>query len=260
VLVLFFSANYLPKSNHMKNTLRLILGGFSAVAFVVAAHAADLSAGAFSANMVVGNVTYKAGMTGEYAPLATGTILHQGAVIKTGAESSVSIEFSSGATAMVRPNTEIEVAKFEQALFSGDVPELEEPAVSNTVMNLLSGEVVSSVKKLKTSSEYVVNSPIGAAGVRGTFFSVVYDPVTKTMKVSTLFGSVRVSVPNGTIAETANTDEQVIVNNGQLVKASLPDDLRQYLIGLINNLRIPLSLKKHLLKVIEHSQVGVSLN
>lgn len=174
----------------MKNALRLALGALCALAFSVAAQAADLVAGLYKANQAIGDVTYKLPGSSEFLPVVNGRPLPQGVVIKTGAKSTVSIEFNSGATALIRPNTQIEISKFEQALFSGGATGPEEPAVSSTKMMLLNGEVVSNVKKLKTGSEYVVNTPIGAAGVRGTTFQVVYDPTNKVLRVLTAEGKV----------------------------------------------------------------------
>ena len=243
----------------MKNSLRYIFGSFIAFSFAVAAHAADLVSVGFSASEVFGDVTTKADGGGPYVALAAGTMLKDGAVIKTGENSTVSITFASGAVAMIRPNTEIEITKFEQAVFSGMVSQLEEPSQSNTKMKLLRGEVVSKVKKLKPSSEYSVVAPNGAAGVRGTFFSVSYDPVKKTLTVSTLEGSVVVTLPDGTTFDTAFANQQIIIEGETGKKDRLPLDKRQFLERLAGFFGST-SQNQSLLRVLNHFQIGVSPN
>lgn len=239
----------------MKQTLRLILGGLFAVAFTVASHAADLVAGPFEARDVRGTVTYKDAGSDAYQPVVSGQALKEGVSIKTAANSSVSILFKSGATAMIRPNSEIEVTKFEQALFSGGTDGAEEPAVSNTQIALVNGEVISNVKKLKATSQYVVNTPVGAAGVRGTFFNVRFDAVNRTMTVGTLSGSVVVTLRDGSASEIANTNEQITIAANALLKDVLSLVTRQYLEGFRNLLVKELQA---IFPNLDASQIGVS--
>jgi hypothetical protein len=244
----------------MKHTLRIILGGFAAVAFSLCAQAAEMAAGAISVNQVYRDVTCKFPGSEEFVPVVNGKILPQGSIIKTGDESTVNLEFSSGATAMVRPNSQIEVTKFEQELVSGKNEfGNEEPSVSSTKMMLLTGEVVSNVKKLKKGSEYIVNTPIGSAGVRGTFFSVSYNPSTKKLIVSTLVGKVEVTLPNGSVVELVDANEQVVVEADKAVKARLPLATRNALSSLLRGIFKNAS-EADILKVIETTQIGVSIN
>lgn len=242
----------------MKNTFRYLLGGLLSVAFVALAQAAELKAGAFSASQARGDVTYKLAGSTEYLPLTSGTALAQGATIKTGANSTVSIVFASGATAMVRPNSEIEVTKFEQEAFTGAMPAREEPAVSDTQLRLLQGEVVSNVRKLKSTSKYVINTPVGAAGVRGTFFSASYDPSTGKLVVATLNGSVEVILPGATGGDIVDANEQLTINPNQApIKIKLPKSVALYLSELLGE-----SVKTITLTFpdLETSQIGVSIN
>jgi hypothetical protein len=243
----------------MKNALRLVFGAFCALTFSVAAQAADLVAGLYKASQVIGDVTYKVSGSEEFLPIVEGRPLPQGVVIKTGAKSTVSIEFNSGATALIRPNTQIEISKFEQALFSGGDSGIEEPAVSSTKMMLLNGEVVSNVKKLKAGSEYVVNSPIGAAGVRGTFFSVKYDPIKKQLTVSTLVGKVEVVFLSGTIFDSANDSEVVILELDRGRKIPMDWLERKRLRGLRGEILKKVGKPKIILSMVR-DQVSVSPN
>jgi hypothetical protein len=174
----------------MKNILRSLLGGLFAAAFVAVAQAANLVPGAISAGTVEGDVSYKLAGTSQYLPLTAGTALPQGATIKTGANSTASVVFSSGSVAVVTADSEVEITKFEQEVFSGPLPTGAEPSVSNTEIFVANGSVTSKVAKLKTGSSYVVKSPVGAAGVRGTTFVVSYNLSTGAFAVKTLEGRV----------------------------------------------------------------------
>jgi hypothetical protein len=181
----------------MKNILRLFVGAITASFIALAAQAAELAPAAYSAGAVTGDVTFKVPGASEFQPLASGAALPQGAVIKTGAESRVVIVFGSGSTAAIAPNSEIEITKFEQELFSGAVPVDSEPSVSNTQIRIIEGGVASRVAKLKTGSNYTVNSPVGAAGVRGTTFNVFYSVTTGEFSVATTEGLVVFSSAGG---------------------------------------------------------------
>lgn len=198
----------------MKTILRSLLGGLLASAFVIAAQAANLAPGAFSAGTVKGNVTYKLAGTTEFLPLSAGTALPQGATIKTGPSSLVAVVFSNGAVATITSDSEVEVTKFEQEVFSGSLSANAEPSVSNTELNVINGSVVSKVAKLKSGSSYVVKSPVGAAGVRGTTFKVSYNSETGAFSVSTVEGNVVVS--RGTVGGegTEVSAGQVLDENG----------------------------------------------
>ncbi len=197
----------------MKNILRLLASGFVAAFFVHAAHAANFAPGAYSAGTVKGDVSFKAAGAAEYQKLAAGVALPQGAVIKTGAKSTVVIVFGSGSTATVQENSEVEVTKFEQEVFSGPVPVDSEPAVSETVLRVVDGGVTSKVAKLKKGSSYTVNTPVGAAGVRGTVFNVFFNRSTGQFSIATAQGLV--------VFTNATTSSATPVASGQQFVATI---------------------------------------
>ncbi len=210
----------------MKNILRLIVGGLTAALFTVAAQAAELAPGAVSVGIAKGDVTYKIAGTTAYLPAPAGTALPQGATVKAGAGSTATLVFASGSVATIRPNSEVEITKFEQEAFSGPVSKKGEPSVSNTELKLIDGEVISNVAKLKKGSQFVVNSPIGAAGVRGTIFSIKIDRVTGAARITVLEGSVnlKASTPpttgtpaagNPVAAAPAGQKTEVLITAGQ---------------------------------------------
>jgi hypothetical protein len=159
----------------MKNILRLLAGGFASAFFALAVQAANLAPGAYSAGSVKGDVSYKLAGSSQYQPLSAGVALPQGATIKTGARSTVTIVFGSGSTAVIDSNSEVQVAKFVQDVFSGPVSVDAEPAISETEIKIIDGAVTSKVAKLKKGSSFTVSSPVGAAGVRGTSFKYSYS-------------------------------------------------------------------------------------
>jgi hypothetical protein len=217
----------------MKNILRSFLGGIAAVVLAVVAQAADLAPGALSAGTIKGDVSYKLAGTSQYLPLVAGTAIPQGATIKTGAGSIAVIVFGSGSTASIRPDSEIEITKFEQEAFSGPLPSDSEPSVSNTQLKVVNGQVVSKVSKLKKGSEFVVNSPVGAAGVRGTIFSVTYNAATGFYSVQVVEGGVVLQTITGQTVPLSE-NQQVQVQNGTLSAVSqLPAAVRRELLGAV---------------------------
>ena len=208
----------------MKTILRSLLGGLVAAAFVVVAQAADLAPGAFSAGTVKGDVSYKLAGTSQFLALTPGTSLTQGATIKTGESSLVAVVFSNGSVATVTSNSEVEITKFHQAAFSGSVPSGSEPSVSATEIKLINGSVVSKVSKLKPGSTYIVNSPVGAAGVRGTTFSVSYNAATGEYVVSTLDGSVIVYSGNFVGERPVGSGQSF---NGSAMSSLTPSQIQQ---------------------------------
>lgn len=174
----------------MKTMYRSTFGVIAALFLSVAVHAAELSAGAYSIGVSRGDVTYRLAGSETDRAAPAGTALPQGATVKTGAGSVATIVFSSGSVVTLRPNTVVEVAKFTQAPFTGPVEKRVEPSVSETQLVLVTGEAINTVAKLRTGSEYVMTSPVGAAGVRGTVFIVIYDEATKTGRVEVVSGKV----------------------------------------------------------------------
>ncbi|MCX6937514.1 MAG: FecR family protein [Verrucomicrobia bacterium] len=207
----------------MKNTLRLIVGGFIAALLSVAAQAAELAPGAITVGIAKGDVTYKIAGTTAYLPAPAGTALPQGATVKAGAGSTATLVFATGSVATIRPNTEVEITKFEQEAFSGPVSKKGEPSVSNTELKLIEGEVIPNVAKLKKGSQFVVNSPIGAAGVRGTIFAIKIDRATGAARITVLEGGVNLRAPRA-VADTAAAvaRNEILVSAGQSFEVPAP--------------------------------------
>lgn len=128
---------------------------------------------------VTGAVTaMKDGVT---TPLANGSEISQGYVVNTAKDSSVVLVFSNGATVNLAQDSSLSIDEFLQDPFADEVSVSKltaEPSVSNTKLNLSRGELVGNVKKLNydAGSSFTVQTPVGAAGIRGTTFRIVFRP------------------------------------------------------------------------------------
>lgn len=179
---------------------------------------AQTKAGSYQAAEVQGTATWTNPETKAVASLTSGQKLPQGAIITTSDKSSVVLVFSSGAIATISANSSLEVTRFSQSDFSETdlLDDKVEPSVSVTDLKLINGEVTSEVRRLRTGSEYNVNTPVGAAGVRGTLFSVSYNAATGEATISVLSGVVVAHLPTGEdFNVSANTLLRIPGQNGQ---------------------------------------------
>lgn len=114
-------------------------------------------------------------------PLTTGSAVQQTWRVVTLKNSSVMLVFSNGATIKLESETDLSIDEFLQDPLADNVKIAdlqEEPNVSTTKLNLARGELVGDVKHLKREqgSEFSVQTPVGAAGIRGTLFRIVFYP------------------------------------------------------------------------------------
>ncbi|MCF7687959.1 MAG: FecR family protein [Cephaloticoccus sp.] len=128
---------------------------------------------------VTGSVT--AIKDGNTIDLSAGVELTQGYVVNTANDSSVVLVFSNGATVNLAQDTSLSIDEFLQDPFADEISVAAmtaEPSSSTTKLNLSRGELVGNVKKLNTDagSTFTVNTPVGAAGIRGTTFRIVFRP------------------------------------------------------------------------------------
>ena len=96
--------------------------------------------------------------------------------------------------------------------------ESEEPSTSTTKLNLKNGEVVCKVKKLRMDegSSLTVETPVGAAGVRGTTFAVSYLPNQNGTDV----GTFTLSVTEGEVSLTDSEGNVTLVPAGKEIVIS----------------------------------------
>jgi hypothetical protein len=129
----------------------------------------------------------------------------QAARVNTGPASSVVLVFSNGATTQLGEDTEMVLEEFLQDPFGATIQVAtltEEPSTSRTRLGLNRGEIVGQVKRLRhdRGSSFIVQTPVGAAGIRGTTFRIVFRPTgtgQAFFQLSTVEGNV-VFQPPGT--------------------------------------------------------------
>jgi hypothetical protein len=169
---------------------------------------------------VVGQVTVAradatTAMLHNYDPLS------QGDVVITAKGASVVLVFSNGSTVSIGPDSKVAVDEFTQDPFDKNVKLTdlkEEPTTSHTKLNLTYGELVGNVKKLKGESTFQVQTPVGAAGIRGTTFRLVYRPTGTGQAFFSLSTETGVVIFQGTtgasipVGENREIDIQVKIN------------------------------------------------
>jgi hypothetical protein len=138
-------------------------------------------AGQIVAARVQGHVAVlsKAGL--ENRLLHDGDQVSEQATIVTSPEASVILVFSNGAAVIVAGDSRLDISEFEQDPFSGalKVSDMkQEPGTSLTRLNLTRGELTARVAHLNVDkgSEFTIQTPVGAAGIRGTFLRVIFRP------------------------------------------------------------------------------------
>jgi FecR protein len=149
---------------------------------MVSAQQASKVVGRIIAVKVVGSVT----VTDVRDPMRPHKLVERGEVterqiVNTGEDSRVLLVFSNGATVSLGPKSRLSIEEFLQDPFTQPVKVSElvdEPTTSITKLNLIRGEMLSNVKHLRRDkgSEFSVQTPVGAAGIRGTTFQIVYRP------------------------------------------------------------------------------------
>jgi hypothetical protein len=189
-----------------------------AAAAAPAAASGTQVAGLIKAARVTGTVTATINATKVTSPVTNTSVLAQFSTVNTGNNSSVVLVFSNGATINLGANSELNIEQFTQDPFNtqiGNVNDMkEEPTISTTRIRLNRGELVGKVAHLKTDqgSSFQVATPVGAAGIRGTTFQIVYRPSgdgrTFNFTLTTADGTV--------VFGTVNAPQVAVSNNQQV--------------------------------------------
>jgi len=120
---------------------------------------------------------------GAETPLQAGAILTQGASICTKPSSQAELVFSNGSELTVMENSRLTLAELSQQAFGGtkSYEQLQaDPSRSQTLLKLNYGKTSGHVKKLSDGSQFLVESPLGTAAIRGTNFTIAlnFNPTT----------------------------------------------------------------------------------
>lgn len=148
-------------------------------------------------------------------------VITENHTVFSGEASKATLVFSNGSTINVLEKSKLVISEFIQDPFSTPFAmanATEEPTTSTTKLNLKNGEVVCKVKKLRLEkgSSFTVDTPVGAAGVRGTTFAISYLPNQN----GTDTGTFTLSVTEGEVSFTDNEGNVSVVPAGKEVVIS----------------------------------------
>lgn len=201
----------------------ICLTAFAATFLSLSLHAEELKKGTIKAFLVKGDDVKLVLKSGQEVPLKRGDVFKDGTSVKTGENSTAVVILSNGSSVRIGPESELVFNKVEQAAFDpskGSYLTLtEDPSQSRTDLKLKNGSIAGETKHLTLASEYVVGTPIGSAGIRGTTFgakvssAVVNGQVVYTVTFSKGEGTVTFNAGpagEGTSGELADGQEITI--------------------------------------------------
>ncbi len=200
----------------------LLLCGTLAFFAVSARAQTERPPGRIVAAKVAGTVTVanRGASLQEAVALRQGDTVAQDTTVRTGPNSSVILVFENGSSLNLGGDSTMDIEEFlmEPWANPGPIGELEaEPTTSTTRVHLTRGELVGNVKKLnrEAGSEFRVGTPVGAAGIRGTTFRIVFRPDSSGRVFFTL------STAEGVVLFEAPAAAGVSVETGNEVAVSV---------------------------------------
>ena len=212
--------------------LRLLFCAFVAIAVLSGNSRAQTSDGDIKPVRIVGQVQ-KLMPNNQFVQLTKKDILHSNDTVVTGKDSSVVLVFMNGSSIQLGADTRLKIDEFKMDPYDKEIlPSklAKEPSVSKTALNLAYGEIVGDVKKLNTAggSTYSIKTPVGAAGIRGTVFRIVFRPTSDgkafTFQLSTTEGLVVLEgTVHGAVApvDVPESKEVVVTGNIDLATGEL---------------------------------------
>ena len=178
---------------------------FAAIFTVASATQAQSMQGKAEVKAYHGTAKYSTGGN-VWVPVKVGTVLKAGAIIQTASDSTVDLNLGpNGPTVRVTPNTTLSFDKLAYTDTGADT-------VVETQLNLQSGRILGSVKKLAAASRYEIKLPTGVAGIRGTDYEVT------AKRLSDGSFEIRVTSIKGTLIGSAVVNGNVVtgvVNTGE---------------------------------------------
>ena len=203
----------------MKNSaLRITLCAALAI-FLSLNAVAQTQLGKIKSARVEGDVQ-KVLKNGTSAALKNGDELFESETVKTGKGSSIVLVFENGSSVKLGADSSLAIDEFKIDPLSApvDLSSLKaEPTVSKTSLNLAYGEMVGDVKKLniEKGSSYSIKTPVGAAGIRGTIFRIVFRPDSTGKAFFT------VSTAEGLVVMTGVTTQTIPIGAGKEVVVTI---------------------------------------
>ena len=182
---------------------------------------------------IKGSARYSTG-NNIWQPLSVGTLLKAGALVQTAKDSFVDIALTE--SDVVQPPTASGVgAGGKRPTATQDLVRLSEDSVlaidkltvvntgaekvTETQLDLRSGRVLGSVKKMAAASRFEVKVPNGVAGIRGTLFAISADGVVDVAIGQVVISWTKADASTGT--QVVSEGWQFDVRSGELTK--IPD-------------------------------------
>ena len=156
----------------------------------------------------------KISAAGVTTPVKAGDMISESDTVTTGKGASVILAFQNGSTVKLGADSRLAIDEFKIDPFAEQVKVSElknEPSSSKTALNLAYGEMVGDVKKLNKSSSYSIKTPVGAAGIRGTIYRIVFKPSADGKAFFTI------TTAEGRVVMTGVTDQEIPVDAGKEV-------------------------------------------
>ncbi len=119
--------------------------------------------------------------------LSSSTRLQAGQGLRTGSNSSITIEFADGSRILVLPNSEIMIENTTQNRNTG---------VTTLSVQVLKGQIENNVVPQKSGGRYRITTPAAVAAVRGTQFRISATEDGNVMRSEVLQGKVEVTGAN----------------------------------------------------------------
>jgi hypothetical protein len=157
----------------------------------------------------------------EPETLNAGEIVLQGSTIVSGKNSEVDLLFTNGTSAKIGPDSKLTINAIWQKSFQESEKKVsdikEETSPTRIDLDLEIGDLIVDVKKLKKESSFIVNSPLGVAGIRGTQFKIFSE--SEKVELSVLDGKVSFWDQRNEKKEISNSEKLVLkINNKPTLK------------------------------------------
>jgi len=232
----------------MKSISKYLVFAAVAIAMVASAAAQQMNQGTAKVVRIKGSARY-ASANNEWHNLRVGDILKPGSIVQTADKSRVDIVLADPeATASKAPwgdgvasytpvaeqnfirvweNSVLAIDKLSVANTGADV-------VSETQLDLKTGRLFGTVKKVSAASKYEVKIPNGVAGVRGTIYTVSSAGV-----VSVLVGSVVIAFVDASgnvVTQVVSGGQQFDTSTGQI--SPIPDFDQKTMVRAAKDARI----------------------
>lgn len=202
--------------------IKRLTNGLVALTVIAAFSAQAAEQGIAKVINIKGAARYTTTENATWRPLKVGTVLKQGSVVQTAAESHVdvilnnpnasaaqsvalsAVDSASSSTvatgaAYVQPKAEQDAVRiYENTVLGLDklsVNQTGADRVTDTQLDLKAGRILGTVKKLSAASTYEVKIPNGVAGIRGTIYTLSADGILSVLSGSVVLAFVG---PDGT--------------------------------------------------------------